>query len=104
MNILKTLKYMRLRLDKTIELLEAEPTLDEISELLEWVGAIDRYYQQEYCDENDEAYGLKPGTSYEQGINSEFYIESDDWHQISLAYRNIMNRNKKEVDTTDKIV
>lgn len=54
--------------------------------LIEKCEIIEERYK-EYCEECDDSFGYEPGTSYKEGVNMEFYIESSDWHQISLALR-----------------
>lgn len=56
--------------------------------MLQAVRVLDEHYK-EFCNEFDENDGSSEGTTYKQGINIEFYIEADLWHDVSLALRKI---------------
>jgi hypothetical protein len=61
---------------------------DAVRELIARCRDIDEHYK-EYCAECDVNWGEEPGTSYKEGVNMEFYIESSDWHDISLELRKL---------------
>ena len=50
---------------------------------------------KEYCDELDVANGDEVGTAYRDDPNVEFYIDTSNWHDISLALRKL-NLGAKE--------
>ena len=59
-----------------------------IAELIEACESIDANYR-EFCEWNDDAYGEPIGTTYKEGINIEYQIEADWWHDVSLALRKL---------------
>lgn len=61
---------------------------EAIRELIDACLTIESYYKT-FCNECDEDWGEKPGTCYNQGVSMEFYIESDWWHDASLALRKL---------------
>jgi len=63
-----------------------------IRDLVEKLQAIDDYYKN-CCDETDYECGETPGTTYEEGTSIEFYIESSDWHEVSLILRELKKQN-----------
>ena len=75
-------------IDAALELLAKTPEKNAILTLIEACRAVDERYQ-EFCEEQDDAYGQPIGTTYQEGINLEFYIESDAWHTISCALREL---------------
>ena len=75
--IVSNLKYVNKLINKAIDDLEAAPEKMIISDLLEKIEALDRYYKT-WCDETDIDYGDEVGTTYNDelcGPNMEFYIE-----------------------------
>jgi len=74
------------------ERIEADEDIGLLAELMETVGVLDERYK-EFCDEIDREDGEEVGSMYndEFGPNIEFYIEADDWHKISLAFRKLRN-------------
>ena len=76
------------RLTKALERIDNEPALGVITDLIEACEEIDRHYKA-MCDETDDYHKDPVGTSYENGINIEFYIETSWWHTISLALRKL---------------
>jgi hypothetical protein len=75
-------------LDAALVDLEQAPDKTAIADLLRAIRSIDNYYK-EWCNEHDEDMGEEPGTTYEEGISCEFYIEADWWHEVSVALRNL---------------
>ena len=53
------------------------------------IQALDERYK-DWCKEQDEDAGDLEGTCYAEGTSMEFYIESDDWHNISVQLRKII--------------
>lgn len=94
MGALNSLERANEILRDSIEKLKATPEKSNIEELLEAIGALDSYYKEEFCTQTDEYDGLPAGTTYnsENGIMVEFYIEADDWHRISKAYRKLVKK------------
>jgi hypothetical protein len=70
--------------------IEADSTVGITAELMETIEKLDQQYK-EFCADVDDDDNLDPGTTYndEFGPNTEFYIEADDWHKISQAFRKI---------------
>lgn len=71
--------------------LEGSPDYENIGRfkrLIEACEVIEERYK-EYCEGCDDDLGLKSGETYKEGIHMEFYIESSDWHEISLALREL---------------
>lgn len=71
--------------------LQADATIagnDAVRELIARCRDIDEQYK-ELCAERDVDWDEAPGTSYKIGINTEFYIESSDWHDISIELRKL---------------
>lgn len=69
--------------------LDSIPETEALSELFDALLVIDSNYRNEYCLNVDAGYNEKPGTTYEDGTCMEFYIESDWWHDVSLALRKL---------------
>ena len=69
-----------------LEQLEKTPDVTDSVELLNALEVIDRAYQQ-MCDETDRDYEDDVGSTYEQGTDSEFYIEASWWHDVSVILR-----------------
>jgi hypothetical protein len=92
--LIEKLLAAKTRLDDVISLLEHEPELGAISDLIEACEDIDYYYKHHVCKERDDGDGLVDGTTYKNGMNVEFYIEAEDWHRVSLALRKL---RKKEI-------
>ena len=57
-----------------------------MSKLIEACKGIDVFYK-EWCDNLDIEHGDPVGSVYKNGINLEFEIEADWWHDVSLALR-----------------
>ena len=62
-----------------------------INKLINTLEQIDLQYQ-DACAEMDEYDNLEEGTTYGVGFSSEFYIESDAWHQVSLVLRELLEK------------
>lgn len=75
--------------------LEDTPEINLIRDLLDAIRGFDAIYK-EACDNFDLDFGETPGTSYNEGMTVEFYIESDDWHQVSLALRQLDSKLEKD--------
>lgn len=90
---LQKLERCKLHIEQVIEDLNAVPS-DKvlIAELLDALAPLEERYE-DFCQGCDEDFGEAPGTTYQDGTSMEFYIESNDWHRISLVLRKI--RNKK---------
>lgn len=82
------LKKAKQYLDNVIVKLDEAPEKIEIAELIAACQKLDNYYA-DFCEEIDEEYGDEKGTAYKNGFSLEFYIESDNWHEISLALRRL---------------
>ena len=85
-----TLKSARHQIDDALQLLEKAPEKTAIIDLINACEKIDRHYEEE-CKAVDEAYDEEEGFHYEHGFNMEYYIESDWWHEISVALRKLKN-------------
>lgn len=70
--------------------IEADDRVGLTAELMETIEKLDQEYK-EFCAEFDADSNLEEGTTYndEFGPNIEFYIEADDWHKISQAFRRL---------------
>lgn len=69
--------------------LKVIPEKMAIHDLLEACQKLDEKYK-EFCASFDTDDKLEPGTTYKEGgLSIEFYIEADDWHEISEALRKI---------------
>jgi hypothetical protein len=77
-------------LEMALEQLKKNRAVGLSAELLDAIEALDEHYK-EFCSELDIQDDLEPGTTYNDdcGVPIEFYIEADDWHNISLAFRNM---------------
>lgn len=82
----ENVERLRRALDVLIDELDDEPKVGQVIDLLHSCQVIDAYYKH-LCDETDHFDGVAEGTSYENGINIEFYIEASWWHEVSLALR-----------------
>jgi len=78
------------------EKLKEAPELEAIVELLDAVEKLDNNYRDCFCHDCDLNWGEEPGTTYEGGTSMEFYIESDWWHDVSMALRKLRDRTIKE--------
>lgn len=97
MGIIRDLKMADALLGNCVEKLEnSSVSIGDIDELLEVIGELDNYYKEEFCAQTDEERDLPTGTTYNMraGISLEFYIEADDWHRISKAYRKLLKDKK----------
>jgi len=72
--------------------LESAPEKADIVELIDACERVDLYYKERFCEELDADYEEAEGTTYENGISLEFYIEADWWHDISLALRKLRDK------------
>ncbi len=68
--------------------LDSAPEKSEIAGLLAACDVIDEKYK-EFCDNHDDFSGEEAGTTYKNGINIEFEIEADWWHDVSLLLRKL---------------
>jgi len=75
-------------INNAIEQIKSAPEKEAVVELIEACQALDVQYK-EWCKEQDEDTGEPNGTCYNEGTSMEFYIESDDWHNISLQLRKL---------------
>jgi len=75
-------------INNAIEEIKNAPEKESIIELIASCQALDVYYK-EWCKEQDEDTGDPVGTCYKEGTSMEFYIESDDWHNISIQLRKL---------------
>ena len=88
MSTIDGLRYIADNLARAIVELQNAPEKSDIAELVDACKRVDAYYEA-WCEDNDFQRGHEPGTTYRDGISLEFYIEAEDWHQISLALRAI---------------
>lgn len=86
--MIEDLKKANALISRAIKDFEETPEKEVISILMETLQDIDLYYK-ELCNCDDAQWGEKPGTTYEKGCSSEFYIDSSDWHKVSLALRKL---------------
>ncbi len=89
------LVYARDYINSVIRDIENAPQKEAIVDLLKVCQSLDEYYK-EYCDELDVANGDEVGTAYRDDPNVEFYIDTSNWHDISLALRKL-NLGAKEI-------
>lgn len=82
------LKQIQRYADSALAELDRTPQQEAIMELMETCQKIDDYYRDYFCEEFKEMDGDDIYNS-EGGVNVEFYIEADDWHDISKALRKI---------------
>jgi hypothetical protein len=82
------LKTTALYLKRAIEVLEETPSLTINADLLQALEQIDLRYN-EWCNTMDMQWGQTEGTSYEDGISMEFYLEATDWHKVSVILRKL---------------
>ena len=75
-------------LEHVLEDLKSAPEKENIVDLIKACELIDEKYQ-EMCSEFDRDDKLIPGTTYTHGINIEFYIEANWWHDVSEALRKL---------------
>lgn len=80
--------------------LDGDPEKEALLNLVEECENIDAYYE-EWCEELDEETGEDIGTSYKHGVSLEFQIEASWWHKVSLALRQL--KDKQSEDTGDSI-
>lgn len=88
MLIKEQLEFANSYINKALNLLEEAPEADALVSLLLRCRALDEYYKQ-WCNDLDNLYGDEPGTAYKEGTSMEFYIESSDWHALSLELRKL---------------
>ncbi len=86
--IKENLDYAKRYIDTAITKLETVPDKDTITDLLIALEGIEDLYQQ-FCVDMDEENGDEPGTAYEHGTDSDFYIEGEWWHDVSVALRKL---------------
>ena len=81
-------------LERVKNALREEENIGLAADLLRALLKLDERYK-EVTLEQDNMDGLPPGTTYhdDYGVPIEFYIEQDDWHDISLALRVWQNDN-----------
>jgi len=89
MSISYDLERAKNLIQNVIKELEEAPEKKAIIELINACEAIDRYYKERYCAELDLDYNEPDGTTYEEGICLEFYIEAEWWHDVSKALRKL---------------
>ena len=89
MSIKDNIEYAERYLAKAKEDIEKNPDIDTLSELLDALFVIENYYRDRFCPECDEDFGEDNGTTYEEGISLEFYIEAVWWHDVSKAIRKL---------------
>lgn len=82
------LETIRDRLTKVLALMDAEPAMCQVTDLIESCVNIDEHYKL-LCDEIDDSNDDPMGTTYEVGMNIEFYIEAAWWHEVSKALREL---------------
>jgi len=87
--IVQKLTNAKAYIDYAIDLLNETPEKNALAELIQACKALDNYYK-EYCDGIDEDRGESIGTTYNEGISMEFYIEAEAFHDISLALRKLI--------------
>jgi len=92
--IKENLEYAKRYIDAAISKLDETPDKDAIADLLIALEGIDEYYKS-FCESLDEDQGEEIGTSYEHGVNLEFYIESEWWHDVSIALRKLNEKAKE---------
>ena len=92
MKIEDRLEYAKNYIDAALKDLEESPEKSAIAELLNTIKSVDGYYK-EWCAEFDDEHGDPEGSTYEHGVSIEFYIEAEDWHDISLALRKLEKGN-----------
>ena len=63
-------------------------TNEHMLALVEACQVIDDAYV-DYCAEFDEDNNDPDGTAYNDGVHCEFTIEASDWHNVSVALRNV---------------
>jgi hypothetical protein len=84
MTIDENLDTARITLNNAIELLKAAPERSAISDLIMACEVIDAQYKQ-MCEDTYQS----GKDAYENGVSIEFYIEAEDWHEVSLALRKL---------------
>lgn len=95
--ITNDLKRAKSIIEKSIKDLEEKPDQILVKELIEACKAIEPTYKK-MCDDSDEQCCDPKGTSYNDGISIEFYIEADQWHIISECLRKMFPNEKFEYD------
>lgn len=96
--VLWNIEHAKRLLTTVEEDLKNAPEKADIVELMEACERIDRYYKNRFCVEMDAEYGEDEGTTYEDGISLEFYIEADWWHDISVVLRKLRVVKEKSDD------
>lgn len=64
------------------------PETSAIVELIKACEHLDEYYKR-MCDDMDLDSDDPEGTTYQEGISIEFYIEADLWHDVSVQLRKL---------------
>ena len=106
--ILDHIERAQVHLERAVKDLQADEQVGLTADLLRALLALEEQYKEHTLD-LDREHGERPGTAYHEGGNCiEFYIESDAWHEISVALRKWMadnpdwshklNMNAEEVD------
>lgn len=91
MTIRQDATYAKRYIERIIDDLDRDPEKEALLNLVEACEKIDAYYEQ-WCKELDEEIGENEGASYKYGVSLEFQIEADWWHEVSLALRQLKNR------------
>ena len=73
-------------------------TNEHMLALIEACQTIDDAYV-DYCAEFDEDNGDPDGTAYSDGVHCEFTIEASDWHNVSVALRNVQAHLNKQAQS-----
>ncbi len=94
MTILNDLEIAQSRIKNAIVKLEENPNKDLINELLDACAELEFNYKNEFCAGCDADFGDEQGTTYEDGISLEYYIESSSWHKISKVIRQLRDIGK----------
>lgn len=87
MGLTRDLETAQVLISRVLVDLKENPETDALTDLLDACESIDRYYKEHFCAGCDFDFDKKIGTTYEDGISLEFYIEADWWHDISKAIR-----------------
>ena len=87
-SLMEELEIVDRVLERVKNTLKAEEQVSLSTDLLRALLSLEERYK-EVTLEQDAMDDLPPGTTYhdDYGVPIEFYIEQDDWHDISLALR-----------------
>jgi len=88
MSIKDDIEIAQRYLQKVQKGIEDTPNLEALNELMEALIPIEMHYR-DFCEGCDQDFGDEPGTTYEDGISLEYYIEASWWHEVSLALRKL---------------